>query len=170
MLRIFTIQKYPNKLLRKWQRLTTLPFLLSYFYQLHLSLKKPSDELSTAQAWEPIHNWMTQISQLRQKIPQWVHDRLGEDWEGRLKKLIGELQSSSKMNSDPLVFCHNDVGIFLCFSRHLTFIQLQHGNILKHHQTEELQIIDFEYAGYNPKGYDIANHFCEWCFDYQSNT
>lgn len=24
-----------------------------------------------------------------------------------------------------------------------------------------LQVIDFEYSGYNPRAFDIANHFCE---------
>ncbi|GAA5979386.1 hypothetical protein JCM10908_002904 [Rhodotorula pacifica] len=27
-------------------------------------------------------------------------------------------------------------------------------------------VIDFEYAGANPRGFDIANHFCEWQADY----
>ena len=30
-------------------------------------------------------------------------------------------------------------------------------------------VIDFEYAGYNPRAFDIANHFCEWMYDYHSN-
>lgn len=29
-------------------------------------------------------------------------------------------------------------------------------------------VIDFEYAGYNPRAFDIANHFCEWMYDYHS--
>jgi choline kinase len=29
-----------------------------------------------------------------------------------------------------------------------------------------LTVIDFEYAGANPPAYDIANHFCEWMYDY----
>lgn len=27
-------------------------------------------------------------------------------------------------------------------------------------------VVDFEYAGYNPRGFDIANHFCEWMYNY----
>lgn len=30
----------------------------------------------------------------------------------------------------------------------------------------KLTVIDFEYAGQNPAAYDIANHFCEWMYDY----
>lgn len=30
----------------------------------------------------------------------------------------------------------------------------------------ELMIIDFEYCAYNYRGFDLANHFIEWTFDY----
>lgn len=30
----------------------------------------------------------------------------------------------------------------------------------------ELMIIDFEYCSYNYRGFDLANHFLEWTFDY----
>lgn len=30
----------------------------------------------------------------------------------------------------------------------------------------ELMIIDFEYCAYNYRGFDLANHFLEWTFDY----
>lgn len=36
--------------------------------------------------------------------------------------------------------------------------------------TNELVVIDFEYAGYNPRGFDLVNHFCEWMYDYHSST
>ena len=31
-------------------------------------------------------------------------------------------------------------------------------------------IQDYEYAGYNPIAYDLANHFCEMVADYHSDT
>jgi choline/ethanolamine kinase len=34
--------------------------------------------------------------------------------------------------------------------------------------TDRLVVVDFEYSGYNPRGFDIANHFCEWTADYHS--
>ncbi|BGP05409.1 hypothetical protein JCM10049v2_001215 [Rhodotorula toruloides] len=70
------------------------------------------------------------------------------------------------------VFSHNDT---------------QYGNLLlmtptsgKKEDEEELEraaireggahrrliVVDFEYAGANPRGFDIANHFCEWRADY----
>lgn len=36
--------------------------------------------------------------------------------------------------------------------------------------SNELVVIDFEYAGYNPRGFDIVNHFCEWMYDYHSSN
>ncbi|KAF9570286.1 hypothetical protein EC968_002005 [Mortierella alpina] len=55
----------------------------------------------------------------------------------------------------PLVFAHNDT---------------QYGNILRTlDDSGELVVIDFEYAGYNTRGFDIGNHFCEWTADYHSD-
>lgn len=58
----------------------------------------------------------------------------------------------------PVMFCHND---------------LQEGNILfpggaRAEGDNRLVFIDFEYCSYNYRAFDIANHFCEWCFDYSS--
>lgn len=30
-----------------------------------------------------------------------------------------------------------------------------------------LSLIDYEYSGYNPRGFDLGNHFCEWMADYE---
>lgn len=55
----------------------------------------------------------------------------------------------------PVVFCHND---------------MQEGNILLRQGTQkpELVLIDFEYCSYNYRGFDIANHFIEWQYNYTS--
>ncbi|XP_070555590.1 choline/ethanolamine kinase-like isoform X2 [Ptychodera flava] len=60
------------------------------------------------------------------------------------------------MNStpSPSVFCHND---------------LNEGNVLLvdgETKGSNIMFIDFEYASYNYRGFDIANHFCEWALDY----
>ncbi|CAM9575799.1 unnamed protein product [Discosporangium mesarthrocarpum] len=31
---------------------------------------------------------------------------------------------------------------------------------------KEVSLIDFEFSGYNPRGYDLGNHFCEWMANY----
>lgn len=62
-----------------------------------------------------------------------------------------------------LVFAHNDT---------------QYGNLMKLqpedksplmqpvNQHKQLVVIDFEYANADPRGYEFANHFNEWCYNY----
>jgi choline/ethanolamine kinase len=33
---------------------------------------------------------------------------------------------------------------------------------------DRVVLIDFEYCSYNHRGFDLANHFCEWAFDYSN--
>uniref|UniRef100_F7BD35 ethanolamine kinase n=1 Tax=Ciona intestinalis TaxID=7719 RepID=F7BD35_CIOIN len=59
---------------------------------------------------------------------------------------------------DVVVFCHNDI---------------QEGNLLqsiRDDQNNPVQMIDFEYSSYNYRGFDIANHFCEWMYDYSYSS
>lgn len=57
--------------------------------------------------------------------------------------------------TSPIMFCHND---------------LQEGNILFMEgpgpKEDNMVFIDYEYCAYNYRGFDIANHFCEWMYDY----
>ncbi|XP_012265534.2 choline/ethanolamine kinase isoform X2 [Athalia rosae] len=63
------------------------------------------------------------------------------------------LRSYITKEKHPVVFCHND---------------MQEGNILLKQNTKkpELVLIDFEYCSYNYRGFDLANHFVEWQYDY----
>ncbi|CAK4691297.1 hypothetical protein LEN26_000487 [Aphanomyces euteiches] len=54
----------------------------------------------------------------------------------------------------PVVFCHND---------------LQYGNIMVTDDNDAV-LIDFEYSHYNPRGYDLGNHFSEWCYNYHGDS
>lgn len=47
----------------------------------------------------------------------------------------------------PVVFSHCD---------------LLPGNIIYNHESNETTFIDLEYGGYEYRGFDIANHFCEF--------
>jgi ethanolamine kinase len=49
--------------------------------------------------------------------------------------------------TSPVVFCHND---------------LLAANIIYNATTDKVAFIDFEYGDYNYRGFDIANHFCEY--------
>ncbi|KAG0055822.1 hypothetical protein BGZ89_002251 [Linnemannia elongata] len=73
---------------------------------------------------------------------------------GKLMTEIEEVHRELMSVHSPIVFAHNDA---------------QYGNILKSLDEDgELVVIDFEYAGYNTRGFDIGNHFCEWTADYHS--
>ncbi|XP_071549990.1 choline/ethanolamine kinase isoform X2 [Panulirus ornatus] len=66
-----------------------------------------------------------------------------------LKNVVSKAQS-------PVVFAHND---------------MQEGNILMKTDTkshgDHISLIDFEYCSYNYRGFDLANHFCEWMYEYK---
>lgn len=58
----------------------------------------------------------------------------------RLEQKVETLRS-------PVVFCHND---------------LLSGNIIYNKELNECHFIDVEYSCYSYRGFDIANHFCEF--------
>ncbi|XP_033223596.1 choline/ethanolamine kinase isoform X2 [Belonocnema kinseyi] len=70
-----------------------------------------------------------------------------------LEHEISWYKSLVTQQKHPVVFCHND---------------MQEGNILLRQNTSkpELVLIDFEYCSYNYRGFDVANHFSEWQYDY----
>ncbi|KDO33347.1 hypothetical protein SPRG_02154 [Saprolegnia parasitica CBS 223.65] len=68
---------------------------------------------------------------------------------------IGTLETMLAAVPSPVVFCHND---------------LQYGNIMLSSKTDDVVFIDFEYSHYNPRGYDLGNHFSEWCYNYHGET
>ncbi|KAG2222828.1 hypothetical protein INT45_000443 [Circinella minor] len=68
---------------------------------------------------------------------------------------IAQAKSMLIKSNSPIVFGHGDT---------------QYGNILRLTGSNDLVLVDFEYSGYNPRGLDLVNHFCEWTYDYQSET
>jgi len=73
-----------------------------------------------------------------------------------LAQELSWFRSLVKQQKYPVVFCHND---------------MQEGNILlrQNSRKRELVLIDFEYCSYNYRGFDIANHFVEWQYDYTAS-
>ncbi|PVV02425.1 hypothetical protein BB560_003123 [Smittium megazygosporum] len=60
---------------------------------------------------------------------------------------IDFMESEVNKIMPPVAFCHND---------------LLSGNILLNKNKDGVFLIDYEYGSYNYRGYDIANHFCEF--------
>ncbi|XP_050302376.1 choline/ethanolamine kinase [Anthonomus grandis grandis] len=112
--------------------------------------------------WNTIGRWLkTCDKKLKGDIPEFVVTLLRDvDLKSEAKWLRKRLE----VENSPVVFCHND---------------MQEGNILmsmdqdKENNAEEdpeLVIIDFEYCSYNYRGFDIANHFMEWVYDYKEDN
>ncbi|KAI1755962.1 kinase-like protein [Xylaria castorea] len=98
----------------------------------------------------------------------------GTDWPtfkamfDKYRQYLFDRYGGSKVVREHLVFCHNDT---------------QYGNILRvrpddkkspllqpNYEHKQLVVIDFEYAAANVRGYEFANHFTEWCYDYHDEA
>jgi ethanolamine kinase len=97
--------------------------------------------------WKTIHKWLAIadekiINQNSREHLATVTCEIAE-YEAFLEK---EYATTS------LVFCHNDIN---------------HANILCNHKKPEegapsITFLDLEYAGFDYRGFDLGNHFCEW--------
>ncbi|KDO32791.1 hypothetical protein SPRG_02489 [Saprolegnia parasitica CBS 223.65] len=112
---------------------------------------------------EPVKRDALEHLQLHQTIKQrvrWLQSVLpshkNNDGKGLLETFRGS--ATAKLAYSFLhdsVFSHND---------------LLSGNILYNPAWGRVQIIDYEYGGYNYRGFDFGNHFCEHCgFDMNLN-
>ncbi|XP_053112848.1 choline/ethanolamine kinase isoform X2 [Hemicordylus capensis] len=101
-----------------------------------------------------MERYLKQISELtfpQEDQLQKLNKLKAYDLEAEMRSLRALLEATPS----PVVFCHNDV---------------QEGNILllagRTGPSNRLMLIDFEYSSYNYRGFDIANHFCEWVYNY----
>ncbi|KAF8937845.1 hypothetical protein BGZ58_002053 [Dissophora ornata] len=117
----------------------------------------PPPEGTIPQSQENIAKWIPLAKEAIGKICAKDPSKKAVFDEFNFEKLLVEIDEVHKELTavhSPLVFAHNDT---------------QYGNILRTlDESGELVIIDFEYAGYNTRGFDIGNHFCEWTADYHS--
>ena len=69
-----------------------------------------------------------------------------------------------------VVFSHNDINTGNILVRYLWFsINLNNTQLLRDEEDgcDPVVLIDFEFSSYNYQGFDIANHFNEWMYDYR---
>ncbi|KAJ3067093.1 Ethanolamine kinase [Podochytrium sp. JEL0797] len=64
----------------------------------------------------------------------------------RLQKELKRLEVELDKVNSPLVFSHGDVNP---------------NNIIYNATSNKIDFIDYEYGSYNPRGFDLGNHFCE---------
>ncbi|KAJ1725761.1 hypothetical protein LPJ53_000022 [Coemansia erecta] len=105
--------------------------------------------------WTNVDSWMKLVQKKWPRILQVCRGNaqcveILDNWT-KVEQAVAKLRRLVDGSSSPVVFAHDD---------------LQYGNILRLTSTGELVVVDFEYAGYNHRGFDIANHFCEWMADY----
>ncbi|XP_011640620.1 choline/ethanolamine kinase isoform X2 [Pogonomyrmex barbatus] len=109
--------------------------------------------------WDTMNNWLNMATDILENSDD-IDSRQLENIRLikclNLEKEINWLETIVKQHKYPVTFCHND---------------MQEGNILLLQNTRKpkLVLIDFEYCSYNYRGFDIANHFAEWLYDYTAS-
>ncbi|XP_043677380.1 choline/ethanolamine kinase isoform X1 [Vespula pensylvanica] len=106
--------------------------------------------------WNTMTKWLATATDILENIDEIDSCQLENVYVLRsidLEHEINWFRDLVKKEKHPVVFCHND---------------MQEGNILlrQNSRKTELVVIDFEYCSYNYRGFDIANHFIEWQYDY----
>ncbi|XP_015586413.1 choline/ethanolamine kinase isoform X2 [Cephus cinctus] len=109
--------------------------------------------------WDTMARWLDTTTEILDNVDEIDARHLENVNAIRAMDLEHELswyRTFVKQVKHPVVFCHND---------------MQEGNILirQNSRKPELVLIDFEYCSYNYRGFDIANHFVEWQYDYTAD-
>ncbi|KAJ2540341.1 hypothetical protein EV175_006243 [Coemansia sp. RSA 1933] len=145
------------------QRLCELHTMVSH-YCPHGSGNSGSKEAlylnGKPELWTKVDEWMQLIlskwSEIRRRCDSNAQcAELLDNWH-KVEHAVNTFKAHIERNvRSPLVFTHND---------------MLYGNILQLKHTGNVEIVDFEYSGFNYRGFDIANHFCEWMYDYSSEN
>ncbi|XP_067000820.2 choline/ethanolamine kinase [Anabrus simplex] len=127
--------------------------------------------------WETMERWLETIEVfMNQKIiPDQFQAMVNKVQVYNLRTEVQWLKNFLIAVKSPVVFCHNDlqegnillrndIGIFNEEHEQLVNIASSNGNPKP--GKKELVVIDFEYCSYNYRGFDFANHMCEWEYDY----
>eukprot|EP00850_Spirogloea_muscicola_P019104 SM000183S03998 [mRNA] locus=s183:163671:165937:- [translate_table: standard] len=155
------LARFPQGRVEEWLNATTLaaadlrsPVIqkdvarkLWEFHQLDVALPR------IPIVWRRLRKWRTSALELCD--PADIHEFNVYQLQAEIAQLQSVLHCGGSRKRHWLGFCHND---------------LQYGNIMRDATTGILTLIDYEYAGYNPVAYDIANHFCEMAADYHTPT
>ncbi|XP_060534008.1 choline/ethanolamine kinase [Cylas formicarius] len=126
---------------------------MAQIHSMEVPLHKEPDWL-----WNTMDRWLkTCEKKLAGDVPEFARDLLDKV---DLNAETRWLKETLERENSPVVFCHND---------------MQEGNILMSPDADKdedprIVIIDFEYCSYNYRGFDIANHFVEWIYDYKEET
>lgn len=110
----------------------------------------------TANHYAMIENWLDQAKNTSipsRPVEASLLQELHSEWKWLKPQLDATPSADSPIESQALLFIRQLV---------LTHMDCQSLNILKD-ASGSIRLIDFEYAGWNPRAADIANTFCEYC-------
>ncbi|EME30812.1 choline/ethanolamine kinase isoform 2 [Galdieria sulphuraria] len=107
--------------------------------------------LQDSPVWESIYAW---LKEAKVALKQLENTELDDSRRLLLKQIdllvlekeLEFLRNTLRKTPSPIVFSHND---------------LLFGNILYDEISGTVHFVDFEYSGWNYRGFDIGNHFCE---------
>jgi len=112
--------------------------LAKNLYQLH-SLNILNNYPKNPSLWSKIDLWYEQCVEL------YKNDESIKEMIQYIGQEIKIKKTEQKFIQSPIIFCHND---------------LTATNMI-YQENHDIKFIDFEYASYNYRGFDIANLFCE---------
>jgi ethanolamine kinase len=102
---------------------------------------------------EPFHADYGKKPQLFKTIYSWIKQARGVEMI-QLPLSLDQIENETKQlekifseQSYPVCFSHND---------------LTYGNLIFNQNQNTIRFIDYEYCGYNYRGFDIGNHWCEY--------
>ncbi|KAJ2683390.1 hypothetical protein GGH99_004378 [Coemansia sp. RSA 1285] len=143
------------------RRMCELHSLVSYYRPVGGGSGEGQHHQDQPELWTNVDAWMRLVQRKWPAIRRACAGRnaqcaeILDNWP-RVEQAVRRFRAHiEETTQSPVVFAHGD---------------LQYGNILRLESTGELVVVDFEYAGYNYRGFDIANHFCEWMADYHHAT
>jgi ethanolamine kinase len=119
---------------------------------LHVGFAVPVELQTEPSLWTQLYNWLDQAEkatfQTERETAAAKTLHLADTIRPELAWLKDRVATVIENKKDAaVVFCHND---------------LLAANILYDENSEQIQLIDFEYGGVNYRAFDIANHFNEY--------
>ncbi|CAG0894799.1 unnamed protein product [Cyprideis torosa] len=114
--------------------------------------------------WDTMDRWVRKIEQdvslsASHGVPADIIQKIRD---GAIRRELDWLKTELRNVRSPVVFAHNDL------QEGNILVQTEMNNNEKRNEPTRVAIIDFEYCAYNYRGFDLANHFCEWTYDYKA--
>jgi thiamine kinase-like enzyme len=132
---------------------------LSEFHRLDVPesvLPRPSTD---SPSWfVTVDRWVDCILSLQDTANSVLFERIATEWKWLRSQLLGEIAYEDVVEREALRWIRENV---------LTHMDCQPLNVLKQADATNgqgpIHLIDFEYAGWNPRATDLANTLCEFC-------